>query len=51
MPEDWRKANITQNIFKKKKKKSKNDLETYVPVNLTSLHRKVMEHLILGTIS
>ncbi|GAB0177007.1 mitochondrial enolase superfamily member 1 [Grus japonensis] len=47
VPEDWRKANVTP-VFKKDKKE---DLGKYRPVSLTSIPGKVMEQLILGTIS
>ncbi|KAK4816776.1 hypothetical protein QYF61_022888 [Mycteria americana] len=46
MPEDWRKANGTL-IFKK----GKEDPGNYRPVSLTSIPGKVMEQLILDSIS
>ncbi|KFP58288.1 RNA-directed DNA polymerase from mobile element jockey, partial [Cathartes aura] len=47
VPEDWRKANVPP-IFKKGKKE---DPGNYRPVNLTSIPVKVMEQLIMETIS
>ncbi|PKU48584.1 rna-directed dna polymerase from mobile element jockey- hypothetical protein [Limosa lapponica baueri] len=47
VPEDWRKANVIP-VFKKGKKE---DPGNYRPVSLTSIPGKVMERLILGTIS
>ncbi|PKU33787.1 rna-directed dna polymerase from mobile element jockey- hypothetical protein [Limosa lapponica baueri] len=46
VPEDWRKANVTP-VFKDKKE----DLGNYRPVSFTSIPGKVMQQLILGTIS
>ncbi|KFP08524.1 hypothetical protein N300_08319, partial [Calypte anna] len=47
MPEDWRKAIVTP-VFKKGKKE---DPGNYSPVSLTSIPEKVMEQLILDTVS
>ncbi|KFV84297.1 RNA-directed DNA polymerase from mobile element jockey, partial [Struthio camelus australis] len=47
VPEDWKKANVTL-IFQKGKKE---DPGNYRMVSLTSVPRKVMEKLILRTIS
>ena len=47
MPEDWKKANVTP-VFKKGKKE---DPGNYRSVSLTSIPGKVMEQLILDTIS
>ncbi|KAK4807097.1 hypothetical protein QYF61_018438 [Mycteria americana] len=47
VPEDWRKVNVAP-IFMKGKKE---DPENYRPVSLTAIPGKVMEQLILGTIS
>ncbi|GAB0177485.1 mitochondrial enolase superfamily member 1 [Grus japonensis] len=47
VPEDWRKANVTL-AFKKGKKE---DPGNYRPVSLTSIHKKVMEQLILRVIN
>ncbi|KAK4827443.1 hypothetical protein QYF61_018000 [Mycteria americana] len=47
VPEDWRKANVTS-VFKKDKKK---DLGNYRLVSLTSVPRKVVERILLETMS
>ena len=47
VPEDWRIANVTP-VFKKGKKE---DPGNYRPVSLTSVPGKVMEPLVLDTIS
>ncbi|KAF4800669.1 RNA-directed DNA polymerase from mobile element jockey-like protein [Turdus rufiventris] len=47
VPEDWKKANVTQ-VFKSCKKENTGN---YWPVSLTSTLIKVMEHLILESIS
>ena len=47
VPEDWRIANVTLN-FKKDKKE---DPGNYRPVSLISIPRKVMEQLVLDTLS
>ncbi|KFU92086.1 hypothetical protein M959_00552, partial [Chaetura pelagica] len=47
VPEDWRKANVTP-VYKKGKKE---DPGNYRLVSLTSIPGKVMEQLVLGTIS
>ncbi|KFP08233.1 RNA-directed DNA polymerase from mobile element jockey, partial [Calypte anna] len=47
VPEDWRIANVTP-VYKKGKKE---DRGNYKPVSLTSIPGKVMEQLVLVTIS
>ncbi|KFP89616.1 hypothetical protein N311_11000, partial [Apaloderma vittatum] len=47
VPEDWRKANVTP-VYKKGRK---DDPSNYRLGSLTSIPGKVMEHLILGTVS
>ncbi|KGL72651.1 RNA-directed DNA polymerase from mobile element jockey, partial [Tinamus guttatus] len=47
VPEDWRKASVTP-VFKKGKKE---EAGNYRPVSLTSVPGKVMERLILATVS
>jgi len=47
VPEDWRKANVTP-AFRKGKKE---DPGNYSLVSLTSIPRKVMEHLVLDVVS
>ena len=46
VPEDWRIASVTP-VFKK----GKEDLGNYRPVRITSIPTKVMEQLVLDTIS
>ncbi|KGL73116.1 Putative 115 kDa protein in type-1 retrotransposable element R1DM, partial [Tinamus guttatus] len=47
VPEDWKKTNVTP-VFKKDKRE---DPGNYSPVSLTSIPGKVIEQLILETIS